>query len=95
MRRAMRWVGWVFAVLACLPLLVAMLVLVAANTQAGREWVERTVPMLTAGETSLVGFSGRFPDQLRLARLELRDAGGLWLAADDLVVDRFFLREGL
>ncbi len=87
MRRAIRWVGWVFAALVGLPLLVAMLVLVAANTQAGREWVERMVPMLTAGETALAGFSGRFPDQLRLARLELRDAGGLWLAADDLALD--------
>jgi len=87
MRRVIRQVAWTFAALAGLPLLVAALALLAANTQPGREWIERTVSTLTAGETTLAGLSGRFPDTLRLGRLELRDGEGVWLAIDDLVLD--------
>ena len=87
MRRALRWIIWPFAVVILAPLLAVALALFAANTQPGREWIERTVATLTAGETTLTGLSGRFPDGLRLRRLELRDNEGVWLAIDQLALD--------
>lgn len=87
MRRAIRRTVWAIAAIIVLPLLAAALALFAANTPPGREWIERTVSALTAGETTLTGLSGRFPDTLRLGRLELRDSDGLWLAADGLALD--------
>ncbi|MFZ4699263.1 MAG: translocation/assembly module TamB domain-containing protein [Candidatus Methylumidiphilus sp.] len=87
MRRALRWMVLVLALFIGLPLLAVALGLYAANTQPGRDWIERTVATLTAGETMLTGLSGHFPDALRIRRLELRDAGGVWLAIDDLALD--------
>ena len=87
MGRAIRRVIWTVAALAGLSLLAVVLVLVAVNTQPGRERAVQAVATLTAGEIKLTGLSGRFPDALRLGRLELRDAGGLWLTADGLALD--------
>jgi len=87
MRRAGRWALWLSGLVLGLPALALALLLVAANTQPGREWAERTVSNLGQGETRLAGLSGRFPDALRLARLELRDANGAWLAIDQLALD--------
>jgi translocation and assembly module TamB len=87
MRRAIRWTLGSFAVLAGLPLLAVVLALLAANTGPGREWMERTVAGMTDGKATLAGLSGRFPDGLRLARLELRDPDGVWLAIDNLALD--------
>ena len=92
MRRATRWFVWILAVLSVLPLLAVMLAVFAANTQHGRAWIEQTVSTLTAGEAVLTGLSGRFPDSLRLGRLELRDSDGLWLVMDDLALDWMPLR---
>ena len=34
-----------------------------------------------------MGLHGRFPDRLRLQHLEVRDANGAWLLADDVALD--------
>jgi translocation and assembly module TamB len=87
MRRAIRWTVGFFAVLAGLPLLAVVLAVVAANTGTGRGWIEHAVAGLTGGKAAVAGLSGRFPDGLRLARLELRDPEGVWLAIDNLALD--------
>ena len=87
MRLAIRWTVMFFAWLIGLPLLAATLGLFAANTQLGREWIEQTVSALTAGDITLTGFDGHFPDAMRLRRLELRDGEGVWLAMDELALD--------
>ena len=88
MRRVtIRWLVWIFALLAGLPLLAVMLALFAANTQHGRAWIEQTVSTLTTGEVDLTGLYGQFPDSMRLGRLELRDTNGPWLVIDDLALD--------
>ncbi len=84
MERAIRWTVWTVAALLGLPLLIVTLVLVAANTQPGRELIERIVPRVTGGEVTIAGLTGRFPDALRAGRIEMRDDAGLWLAIDNL-----------
>jgi len=87
MRRAGRWLLWILAALAGLPALGLAVLLAFANSQAGRDWIARTAAEATAGEVKLAGLAGRFPDNLRLARLELRDKDGPWLAIDHLDLD--------
>jgi translocation and assembly module TamB len=67
-----------------LPIVLCAALLVLGNTDRGRRLIEHSTERLTNGQVSLQGLAGRFPDQLRLARLQLRDPQGLWLEADEL-----------
>ncbi len=83
MRRAAKWIGGVFAGLLALPVLL----LLALNTAAGQRVVERLTPRLTGDTVRLTGMSGRFPDALRVGRIELRDAHGDYATINDLALD--------
>ncbi|HME20094.1 MAG TPA: translocation/assembly module TamB domain-containing protein [Acetobacteraceae bacterium] len=83
MRRAAKWIGWVLAALASLPALL----LVVANTPPGRAGIAWLTPRLTGDTVRLAGISGRFPDALSVARLELRDPQGDYATAEELILD--------
>lgn len=83
----MRILGWGLAVLLGLPLLLVLLVFVLLNTGFGRGQVERLAGQLTGGQVSIAGLGGRFPDALRLAHAEVRDAQGAWLILDGVSLD--------
>jgi translocation and assembly module TamB len=87
MRRLLRWTGRIVAALVALPLLLALLAGLAANTQPGRAWIEQALPRLTDGEVALTGLSGRFPDALRARHIALSDTAGPWLSIDNLSLD--------
>jgi translocation and assembly module TamB len=87
MRRVGKWMAWILAAVIGLALLVLALAMGFANTQTGRDWIERTTAQATSDSVHLAGLAGRFPDDLRLARLELRDQQGPWLAIEDVVLD--------
>ena len=74
-------------VLLALPLVLAAVLMLIGNTDPGRRLIERTTDRLTHGGVLLQGLAGRFPDQLTLSRLQLRDPQGLWLEIDDLRLD--------
>ncbi|HVP84406.1 MAG TPA: translocation/assembly module TamB domain-containing protein [Rhizomicrobium sp.] len=63
------------------------LIIVFGNTGMGRHSIEWLVPRLSGGQVTLKGLGGRFPENLRVSRLEVRDDKGLWLTADDVAVD--------
>ena len=65
-----------------LPAMLVLLVLIVANTAPGRGFIESEVASLSGGSVVLRGLSGRFPDALRLAHAEVRDAQGAWLTLD-------------
>ncbi len=69
-----------------LPVALIALILIAANTSPGQRLIESETKNLTSGTVVLTGLSGRFPDALRLAHGELRDAHGPWLTIDDLAL---------
>jgi translocation and assembly module TamB len=74
---------------AAVLLLVAALggaVLLAGNTDWGRAQIEHLTYHLTGGYVTLTGLAGSLPLRPTLRRLELRDAGGVWLSADGLAV---------
>ncbi len=99
MRRAGRVALWALGVLLLLPVVLAGLVLAGLNTGAGQREAARAIASLTGGTVVLDGLSGRFPDALRLRHLEIHDARGAWLIADDVALDwsptRLLRREAL
>ncbi|HTW38876.1 MAG TPA: translocation/assembly module TamB domain-containing protein [Steroidobacteraceae bacterium] len=84
MRRTLRIAAWSVGALALLIVLLIAAVLVAGNTQRGRELIERVTLDLTKGDVRLEGLAGAFPSRLELARLEVSDEQGVWLTADHI-----------
>jgi translocation and assembly module TamB len=78
------WIGG--GAIGGVAMLLALLILFG-NTGMGRRTIEWAVPKLTGGQVTLRGLDGRFPESLRVARLEVRDDKGLWLTADDVALD--------
>jgi translocation and assembly module TamB len=87
MARRYRILAAAAAVLLGLPVLLCAALMVIGNTDAGRRLIERTTERLTGGEVLLQGLAGRFPDQLSLSHLRLKDPQGPWLTVDDLRLD--------
>ena len=87
MRRFFKVTLWTLAALLALPILLVAVLLGALNTDLGRTVGLRQLVSLTGDSIRLQGLSGRFPDHLRLAHLELRDSQGTWLQADDIALD--------
>ena len=50
-------------------------------------WLPPLAHWVSGGKLVLRGLSGRMPDRLRLAHLELRDRAGVWAAADGVALD--------
>jgi len=99
LRRLRRIVLWLLAGLVALPVIALALIFVGLNIGPGRLLAEQTIGRVTGGMVVLEGISGRFPDSLRLHHLEIRDAQGAWLMADDVLLDwsptRLLRREAL
>ncbi len=87
MRRIARILGWTAAVVLGLPLLAVFGLLAALNTGPGQRLAATEVTRLSGGMVVLSGLYGRFPDALRVARVEVRDAHGPWLVARDAALD--------
>lgn len=87
MRRVAKWLGWIVALLIGVPILVVIFVLVAANTGPGRHAIETLVPRVTGHTVRITGFAGRFPDVIRIARVELLDPQGVYATVEDFVFE--------
>jgi translocation and assembly module TamB len=87
MRRSVKASLWTLGILATLPLFLTAVVLIAANTQPGRDLIERLVPQVTGGMVRLEGLGGSIPATLRAARIEVGDADGVWLVIEHLTLD--------
>src|SRR5271170_6529018 len=87
MRRALKVAAWIVGGTAVFAVLLAVAVMIAGNTDAGRAAIEKLTNRLTEGNVLVAGLSGSFPRHLRVAHLELRDYRGVWLSADRVSVD--------
>ncbi len=87
MRRSAKALAWTLGILLGVPMLLMAVVLLAANMQPGRDFIERMVPKVTGGDVRLQGLGGRFPAALRAARIEVRDTEGAWLVIENLTLD--------
>jgi translocation and assembly module TamB len=86
MRRALKKAAWVIGFAAAGAVTLALILLVTGNSAPGRALIERVTYRLTAGHVRLSGLGGSFPAQLTLARLQLIDARGTWLTAEQIAV---------
>ncbi|HXT79296.1 MAG TPA: translocation/assembly module TamB domain-containing protein [Acetobacteraceae bacterium] len=87
MRRAAKWLAWILGILIALPVLLVTLVMISANTDAGRRLIEQETASLTGGMVRIAGLAGRFPDALRVARIDIADAAGVYLTVEDVALD--------
>ena len=87
MRRVLRFLLWTLAGLAVLVVLALCIVSIVPNTAPGAAFLARSITSATGGQVVVQGISGRFPDALRIAHIELLDAHGPWLAIDDAALD--------
>ena len=87
MRRTLRWLAWALALLIAVPVLAVAVVSIALNTDPGRHLGGWLAARATGGQVTLDGIAGRFPDRLRVARIEVRDARGPWLTVTDAALD--------
>lgn len=78
----LRRLGALLGLVLILPVLLAGLVLVGANTAPGRAALERLASALVPGLT-LEGLDGPLPGRPGFARLALADADGVWLEIED------------
>jgi translocation and assembly module TamB len=87
MRRAGRWLVRIALFLVLVSAVAVLLLVAALNTAPGQLLAERATAKLSGGMVTLTGLAGRFPDALQVARLEVRDAKGVWLVAQDVALD--------
>ena len=89
--RPLRIAAWAAGLLIGLPLALVVLllavILVGANTGAGRRLIERQATALTGGLVGIEGLGGRFPDALTVRRITVNDTKGPWLEIDRLALD--------
>lgn len=78
---------WVPLVLLGLPVLVLAIAVGLANLDFGRRIIEDQTASLTGGMVRIQGLSGRFPDQLRISRVEVTDAKGPYVTVTDAALD--------
>ncbi|HWP01439.1 MAG TPA: translocation/assembly module TamB domain-containing protein [Methylococcus sp.] len=78
---------WTLLTLLGLFLAFVLLLIGIANTQTGRAWLERGVSAFSGESVRITGLAGRFPEAIRLTRIELHDAAGAWLVVENLRMD--------
>ena len=86
-RRLLKWGGIVVLVLLALPVLAVAVVLVVANIDPGRRFIERQTASLTGGVVRIEGLGGRFPDALRAGRIQVSDAKGPYVTVSGVILD--------
>jgi translocation and assembly module TamB len=87
MRRAVKILAWIVGVIIAIPIVAVVALLVVANTGWGQREVSALVGQATGGQVTIDDFGGRFPDRLRVGRIEVRDTKGVWLSLAGVVLD--------
>ena len=86
MPRALRIAAWSLGGLILVVLILIAAVVVIGNTAGGRRLLENETAKLTSGRVRIAGLGGKFPSDIELASLELRDPKGVWMSARDVSV---------
>ncbi|HZI84240.1 MAG TPA: hypothetical protein VFF44_10025, partial [Casimicrobiaceae bacterium] len=86
MRRTATIVALTAGGLIVLVVVLIGLVVAAANADWGRHLIEAASARWSGNRIIVTGLSGRFPDDLRIAHIEISDENGPWIVADDLAL---------
>ena len=86
-RRLLKWFAGIVLVLLAIPVLAVAIILVAANIDAGRRFIQNETASLTGGMVRIDGLTGRFPDALKVGQIQVSDAKGPYVTVSGLVLD--------
>lgn len=86
MRRALKIIGIIVAILIALPIVAVLALDIALNTGAGRSFAAREIDNLTGGEVKIAGLAGHFPKYIAARSISIADAKGTYLTIDDVVL---------
>ncbi len=86
-RRWRRIMAWVLGVAVLVPVSVVALALIVFNTAPGQRRLSGLIGRFSGGAVRIAGLHGAFPDRLRMKSLAVADAQGVWLRADQVVLD--------
>jgi translocation and assembly module TamB len=85
--RLLKWMAAIVLILLAIPLLVVAILLVVANVDPGRRFIQNETASLTGGMVHIEGLAGRFPDALRVERIQVSDAKGPYVTISGLALD--------
>ncbi len=83
----MRWLLRLVLVLMAVLIGLPLLLLAGLNTAPGQREATALVNRLATGTVAIEGLSGRFPDRLRIARIDLLDSQGAYVTLSDVALD--------
>ncbi len=86
-RRILKWAVRIGLVLVAIPVLAIAIIVAAANINPGRRLIESETASLTGGMVRIDGLAGRFPDALRVARIQISDAKGPYVTVSGVTLD--------
>jgi translocation and assembly module TamB len=87
LKRLLKWTVAVVLILLALPVLAIAVVLIAANIDPGRRFIETETASLTNGMVRINDLTGRFPDALRIGQIQVSDAKGPYVTISGLTLD--------
>ncbi len=70
-----------------LPVLLVAIAVGPGEYRFGRHLIERQTASLTGGMVRIEGLAGRFPDALRVGRIEVSDSKGPYVTLTGVVLD--------
>ncbi len=76
--------AWTAGVLIGLPVVLALWLYEVSDTAFGRHALEHLIRLGSGGEVQIQGLTGSFPEHLRMAHIDVRDADGTWLKLNDV-----------
>ncbi len=82
--RVLRWLLGLLILLMVIIVTVPAALVVALNSQAGRDFVVKQINQRSGGMLNVAGLSGHFPAELKLASLTVADKNGVWLTGSNL-----------
>ncbi|WP_254073337.1 translocation/assembly module TamB domain-containing protein [Acidisphaera sp. S103] len=83
----LKWAAVVLLILLAIPVLAVAAVLILANVNPGRRFIQNETASLTGGMVRIEGLAGRFPDALRVGRIEVSDARGPYVTVTNATLD--------
>ena len=86
-RRLLKWFFRFVLVLLAIPVLAIAAVAILANIDVGRRLIQDKTASLSGGMVSIDGLAGRFPDALRVGRVQVSDAKGPYVTISGLILD--------
>ncbi|MBW4034206.1 MAG: translocation/assembly module TamB [Proteobacteria bacterium] len=86
MRRTLKIIGIIIAILIALPIVAVIALDITLNTGAGRSFAANKIDSLTGGDVKIAGLSGHFPKYIAARRISIADAKGTYLTIDNIVL---------